>query len=68
MKEGMCLAIEPILTSGNAQVVRQSDRWTYNTKDSHSAAHYEHTIVVRRGKAQVLSSFDEIEQLEGNIY
>ena len=68
LKEGMCLAIEPILTSGNAQVVRQSDRWTYNTKDSHPAAHYEHTIVVRRGKVQVLSSFDEIEQLEGNIY
>ena len=68
LKEGMCLAIEPILTSGSAKVKQLSDRWTFKTKDSLPAAHYEHTIVVRRGKAQVLSSFDEIEQLEGNIY
>ncbi|MCF0244549.1 MAG: type I methionyl aminopeptidase [Bacteroidaceae bacterium] len=56
LQEGMCLAIEPMITMGNRQIfLNEADRWAIHTKDRRPAAHFEHTIVVRRGKAQILS-------------
>ena len=68
LKAGMCLAIEPMITMGDKAIGLMPDRWTIRTRDGRPAAHFEHTIVVRRGKAEILSSFDEVEQLEGKIY
>lgn len=61
LKEGMCLAIEPIIALGDRKICLLPDRWSISTRDGKPAAHYEHTIVVRRGKAEVLSTFEEIE-------
>lgn len=68
LKAGMCIAIEPMITMGDRSIYMMPDRWTIRTRDGKPAAHFEHTIAVRRGEAEILSSFDEIEQLEGNLY
>ena len=68
LKAGMCIAIEPMITMGERTIWMDQDRWTIRTRDGKPAAHFEHTIVVRKGKAEILSSFEEVEQLEGNIY
>lgn len=66
LKEGMCIAIEPMITMGGNSIYMMPDRWTIRTRDGKPAAHFEHTVAVRRGKAEILSSFKEVEQLEGN--
>lgn len=68
LKEGMCIAIEPMITMGNKAIYMMPDRWTIKTRDGKPAAHFEHTVAIRRGKAEILSSFDEVERLEGNLY
>ena len=64
LKAGMCLAIEPMITMGNRDIYMMPDRWTIRTRDGKMAAHFEHTIAVRKGKAEILSSFEEIEKIE----
>lgn len=61
LKEGMCIAIEPMITMGKRQIWLAPDRWSILTRDNMPAAHYEHTIAIRKGKAEILSSFTEIE-------
>ena len=68
LKKGMCLAIEPMITMGKRDIWLDQDRWTIRTRDGKPAAHFEHTVVVRKGKAEILSSFEEVEQLEGKQY
>ena len=69
LKAGMCLAIEPMVTMGNRAIwMDANDRWTIRTRDGKPAAHFEHTIAVRKGQAEILSSFDEVESLEGKLY
>jgi len=64
MQDGLVIAIEPMINMGVKEVWYDDDGWTVRTKDGKPAAHYEHTICVRRNKADILSSFDEIEQNE----
>ena len=66
LKDSMCIAIEPMITMGKRNVYLKPDRWSVCTRDGKPAAHFEHTIAVRRGKAEILSSFDEIEAFENN--
>lgn len=61
LKAGMCIAIEPMITMGDRRVWLDADRWTIRTRDGKPAAHFEHTVAIRRGKAEILSSFDKIE-------
>lgn len=61
LKEGMCIAIEPMITMGDRKIWLMPDRWGICTRDGKPAAHFEHTIAIRRGKAEILSTFDEIE-------
>ena len=68
LKAGMCIAIEPMITMGERSIWLDQDRWTVRTRDGKPAAHFEHTIVIRRGKAEILSSFEEAEQVEGHLY
>lgn len=63
LKNGMCIAIEPMITMGSPQIYMMPDKWTIRTRDGRLAAHYEHTIAVHKGKADILSSFKEIEDL-----
>lgn len=64
LKAGMCIAIEPMVTMGDKSICMMPDRWTIKTRDGKPAAHFEHTVAICRGKAEILSSFDEIEQIE----
>lgn len=60
--EGMVLAIEPMINQGTARIKQHRDGWTISTADKKLSAHYEHTVVVRKGKAEILSSFDFINK------
>ena len=62
LKEGLVIAIEPMINMGTRKILQQNDGWTITTIDNKPSAHFEHTIVVRKGKAEILSSFEEIEK------
>lgn len=62
LKEGMTIAIEPMINLGTRQVKQLNDGWTIITADKKPSAHYEHTIAVSSPEAEVLSSFKEIEK------
>ena len=64
IKNGLCIAIEPMITLGTHEIYMMPDRWTIRTRDGKAAAHFEHTIAIHHGKADILSSFDAIERLE----
>lgn len=64
LKEGMVIAIEPMINMGTKNVYHDKDGWTVRTEDGKPAAHYEHTISIQKGKADILSSFTEIEAAE----
>lgn len=66
LKKGMCIAIEPMITLGDRKIFLEEDRWSVRTRDNKFAAHYEHTVAVRMGKADILSSFEFIEQVLGD--
>lgn len=56
LKEGMVLAIEPMVNAGTKHVRILSDRWTTITKDKSKSAHFEHTIVVRKNGYEILTT------------
>ena len=62
IKNGLCIAIEPMITMGDPAVYMMPDRWTIKTRDGKVAAHYEHTIAIHKGKFDILSSFEKIER------
>ena len=66
LKKGLCIAIEPMITLGSRQIYMESDKWTIKTRDGKAAVHYEHSLAVRPGKADILSSFEEIEKVLGD--
>lgn len=68
IKDGMCIAIEPMITAGSPRIGIMPDRWTVKTLDGKRAAHFEHTVAVHHGKADILSSFAGIEEVEGKLY
>jgi methionyl aminopeptidase len=53
--EGMTIAIEPMINMGKADVEVLGDGWTAVTRDRKPSAHFEHTVVVRAGKAEILT-------------
>ena len=61
LKQGMVIAIEPMINMGERYVFQMPDGWTIRTRDHLSAAHFEHTVAVGRGKADILSTFEFIE-------
>ena len=63
LTEGMVICIEPMINFGKKAVMQERDGWTIGTKDSLPSAHYEHVVAIRKDKAEVLSSFEEIEQV-----
>lgn len=66
LKDMMVLAIEPMITLGTYEISQDPDGWTIRTIDGLPAAHYEHDVVIRKGKAEFLSSFEEIEKVLNN--
>jgi methionyl aminopeptidase len=61
LRDGMVIAIEPMINLGVKNVVQESDGWTIRTSDRKPSAHYEHTVAVGRDKADILSTFRYIE-------
>ena len=59
--EGMTLCIEPMITAGSRKVYLARNGWAVHTCDHRNAAHYELTVVVEKGHARQLSTFDFIE-------
>ncbi|RYF97401.1 MAG: type I methionyl aminopeptidase [Chitinophagaceae bacterium] len=64
LKAGTVIAIEPMVNLGVKEVFYDEDGWTVRTKDGKVAAHYEHNVCVQKGKADLLSSFEEVEAAE----
>lgn len=63
LKNGMCIAIEPMINLGSRNIVIERDGWTCRTKDRQPSAHFEHTVAIRNGKADILSSFEFVENV-----
>ncbi|MFM9027022.1 MAG: type I methionyl aminopeptidase [Bacteroidota bacterium] len=61
LKEGLVIAIEPMINMGTKSVVHEKDGWTVRTADNKASAHFEHTVAVRKGSADILSSFEFVE-------
>ncbi|HEX9952902.1 MAG TPA: type I methionyl aminopeptidase [Rubricoccaceae bacterium] len=59
---GMTICIEPMINGGTGDVNIDTDGWTVRTADGALSAHFEHMVHVRRGPAEVLSSFEGIER------
>ena len=66
LKKGMCIAIEPMINMGSKNVVFERDGWTVRTKDRKPSAHFEHTVAIREGHADILSTFEFIESVLGS--
>ncbi len=64
LKDGLVIAIEPMINLGTKEVFTDKDGWTVRSSDGKPAAHYEHTVCVRKGEADILSSFSAIEAAE----
>ena len=61
MREGLVIAIEPMVNLGKKDVAQGKDGWTISTADRKPSAHYEHTVAVRKNHADILSDHDPIE-------
>lgn len=64
LKEGMVLAIEPMINLGTHRVFTLDDGWTVVTGDGKPSVHFEHTTAVRKNKGEALSNFAPIEAAE----
>lgn len=66
LKEGMVIAIEPMINLGVQHISQDSDGWTIRTRDRKASAHFEHTVGVKKGQADVLTTFVKIEEIVKN--
>ena len=66
LKEGMCIAIEPMVNLGEKEIYTKDDGWTICTRDGEPSAHYEHTVVVSHEKGRILTNgvFEETATAE----
>ncbi|OFY68826.1 MAG: type I methionyl aminopeptidase [Bacteroidetes bacterium RIFCSPLOWO2_12_FULL_37_12] len=67
MGDGLVIAIEPMINMGTKDVFREKDGWTIKTKDGKPSAHFEHTVVVRKGTPEILTTFSYIEKTEALV-
>ncbi|MDE5844903.1 MAG: type I methionyl aminopeptidase [Muribaculaceae bacterium] len=68
IKNGMCLAIEPMINLGSRNIVIERDGWTCRTKDRKPSAHYEHTVAILNDQTQILTTFDYIQEVLGDRF
>jgi methionyl aminopeptidase len=64
LREGMVLAIEPMINLGKKEVYTENDGWTVRTKDGKPSVHFEHDVCIRKNKADILSDYTPIEAAE----
>ena len=68
IKNGMTIAIEPMINMGSKNIVIERDGWTTRTKDFKPSAHFEHSVAIHNGKPDILSSFDYIKEVLGERF
>ena len=66
LREGLVIAIEPMINLGKRNITQESDGWTIRTSDRKPSAHFEHTVAVGKEKAEVLTTFKYIEEVLQN--
>lgn len=62
LREGMVICIEPMINAGHKEVYLDENGWAVHTADGMPSAHFEKTVVVRHGKAEVLTTYEFIEK------
>ena len=62
----MVSAIEPMMNLGVKEVIQENDGWTIRTADGKPSAHFEHDVAVGNGEADILSTFEYIEEVLNN--
>ena len=62
LKEGLVIAIEPMIDLGSRNVVQEADGWTIRTADRKPSAHFEHTVAIFREGTEVLTTHKYIEE------
>jgi methionyl aminopeptidase len=67
LKDRMTLAIEPMINLGTKQVKQLKDGWTIVTADGRPSAHFEHDVVIREHQAEILTTFDYIEEVLNKV-
>lgn len=68
IKNGMCIAIEPMINLGSKNIVIERDGWTCRTRDRKPSAHYEHTVAIIDNTTRILTTFDYIEEVLGDRF
>lgn len=68
LRSGMVIAIEPMINMGSRNIVIERDGWTARTRDRKPSAHYELSVAVREGKADILSTFKYVEEVLGDRF
>jgi methionyl aminopeptidase len=63
LRQGLVLAIEPMINLGKRQIIQEEDGWTIRTADRSVSAHFEHTVAVKKNEADILSSFKFVEEV-----
>ncbi|MCG8411337.1 MAG: type I methionyl aminopeptidase [Bacteroidales bacterium] len=66
VKKGLVLCIEPMINMGSRHIKQDDDGWTIRTIDEKPSAHYELAVAINKGKAEILSTFDYIEEVTKN--
>ena len=64
-KEGLVVAIEPMINRGTHRIVQGKDGWTIKTADGMPSAHFEHNVAIVDGKPKLLSTFKYIYEALG---
>lgn len=66
LKSGMVICIEPMINYGKKSIIFDDDGWTVRTTDGLPSAHFEHQVVIRDTHAEMLSTYEYIEQILNN--
>lgn len=66
LRAGMVIAIEPMINLGKKSIIQEADGWTIRTADRKPSAHFEHTVAVRKTHAEILTTFEYIEEVTAN--
>lgn len=63
LQKGLVIAIEPMVNMGKKNIVQERDGWTIRTADRLPSAHFEHTVAIKNGVADILTTFKYIEEV-----
>ena len=64
LREGMVICIEPMINAGAKEVYEKADGWGIATADGRKSAHFEFAVAVRKGKPEILTTFDYIKKIK----